>query len=120
VDANVFHTCHLILVHETLTKGCTMPYLEAILFIGVWHNLLSTNNNQQQPITADGHFLPKQQATLIDEIWYWQTITITWCFHTNMYLFRKALFHATANVLSFSVLGTKPYNCTQRKTSSTS
>jgi len=28
VDANVglFHTCHLILVHETLTKGYTMPY----------------------------------------------------------------------------------------------
>jgi len=45
LHANVSHTCHLILVHKTLTSGCAMPYLAAILFIWVWHNLLSTNNN---------------------------------------------------------------------------
>jgi len=39
--------------------------------------------NQQQSITADSHLFPKQHATLVDKIWYWQTVTakivVTWC-----------------------------------------
>ena len=31
--------------------------------------------NQQQSITADSHLFPKQHATLVDKIWYWQTVT---------------------------------------------
>ena len=72
MDAIVSHTCHLILVHETLTKGCTMPDFSGCT---VYLSLTQPAEYQQQPITADGHF-SKQQTTMVDEIWYWPTVTI--------------------------------------------
>jgi len=52
-----------------------MPYLAAI-GPTVYLSLTQPAEYQEQSITADSHLFPKQQATLVDKIWYWQTVTV--------------------------------------------